>query len=395
MRRYVLAGIAAYDGIIAASMIRQNEILLIDARAGKILARAPFSPRALAFDASGRLFVLTENTLTVSTLTGLPDSPKLSEATTLVTGLEDTYGLALDADGNYYISDRGISHQVKIFTPDGKPAGKIGKPGTPTAGPYDPLHINNPSGLAIDNSGNIWVTEKDYQPKRISVWDKGGNLLNAFYGPAEYGGGGTLDPSDKNNFYYRGMEFSLDWESGTDKLANVIYRPASTSGESHTNGFPEQPIAGKNGQKYFTNSYNYNPTNGASMTMLWVMENGIARPCNAAGRAQEWDILKDPAFRSAWPEELDPNGEYDANQSAFIWNDLNSDGEPSPTKYTITKGVISGAIFQPDLSITFARLNRTAVRFSPRRFIEEKTRFSIWLLPRRFSRRSKPRHLRR
>lgn len=354
-RRYVLTGIAAHDGLIAASMIRQNEILLVSAKEGKILARAPFeSPRALAFDPSGKLLVLTANTLTVSTIDGLPASPKLSKPTTLISGLESPYGLALDADGNIYISDRGNSHQVKIFTSTGKFAGSLGKPGPPAAGPYDPLHINNPSGLAIDNSGNIWVTENDYQPKRVSVWNKAGTLLTAFYGPTEYGGGGTLDPADKNNFYYRGMEFALNWETGTDKLTNVLYRPASTSGESHTNGFPEQPIAGKNGQCFFTNSYNSSPTNGAPMSMLWILENGIARPCNAAGNALNWAILKDPAYRSAWPKGLDPAGDQGKTQAAFIWNDLNSNGEPSPDEITMTKGNVGGIIFQPDLSITFS-----------------------------------------
>ncbi|MEO5714407.1 MAG: hypothetical protein ABIT37_13045 [Luteolibacter sp.] len=374
-RRHVVAGIAAHNGIIAASLVRQNEILLVDAKLGQIIARAPFeNPRALAFDASGNLLILTDASLVRSTIHGLPNAANLSEIKMLITNLDDPHGLAIDPRGSIYISDRGTSHQVKIFTPDGKPAGTLGKPGAPSAGIYDEQHMNNPSGLAIDGTGQIWVTENDYQPKRVSVWDRSGTLLKAFYGPSEYGGGGTLDPADKSRFYYRGMEFALDWKTGTDKLVRVLYRPGGNadSGESHTNGFPEQPIDGKDGRCYFTNSYNSSPTNGTPVATLWIEENGIARRCNAVGRAQDWSILGTPAFRSVWPEGTAPDGDRRRNQAAFIWNDLNADGEPSPDEVILKKGTVGGVVFQPDLSITFSRLDEVAVRFPTTRFTEAK-----------------------
>jgi DNA-binding beta-propeller fold protein YncE len=368
-RRFVLGGIAAHDGIIAASLVRQNEIVFVDAREGKILGRSAFkNPRGLAFDSSGRLLVLAENSLTRSTLHGLPSVPNLSETETLVSGLEDPHGISLDPSGNLYLSDRGQSHQVKTFSPDGKPTGTLGKPGPPTAGPYDELHLNNPSGLTVDSAGHIWVAENDYQPKRVSLWNRSGTLLKAFYGPAEYGGGGTLDPADKNLFYYRGMKFALDWKTGTDRLKRVLYRADASGGESHTNGFPEQPIHGSDGRLFFTNSYNSSPTNGASVSSLWIEENGVARRCNAAGRARDWPVLGTAPFQSLWAD-----GTLAINQAAFIWNDLNADGEPSPEEILIQKGSVGGVIFQPDLSITFSRMDEAAVRFSPTRFTGSKT----------------------
>ncbi|MCW1924477.1 hypothetical protein OKA05_18060 [Luteolibacter arcticus] len=371
-RRFVLAGIAAHDGIIAASLVRQNEIVFVDAREGKILSRVPCeNPRGVAFDSSNRLLVISGNSLIRYTVDSLPKHPALSQTETLVSHLEDPHGLALDLDGNLYVSDRGRSHQVKVFSPEGKLAAAIGKPGPPSAGLYDDLHLNNPAGLAIDNIGNLWVTENDYQPKRVSVWNQGGNLLKAFYGPTEYGGGGTLDPVDRNRFYYRGMEFALDWEKGTDRLTRVLYRPDATSGESHTNGFPEQPLHGEDGQRFFTNSYNSSPTNGAPVATLWIEENGIARPCNAAGRAREWAALLTPEFAKLWPEGTKADDER--THAAFIWNDLNGDGEPSPNEVALQKGNVGGVIFQPDLSITFSRLDDTAVRFSATRITASKT----------------------
>ena len=34
-----------------------------------------------------------------------------------------------------------------------------------------------------------------------------------------------LDPLDSTRFYYKGMEFKLDWKAGTDALTRVFARP--------------------------------------------------------------------------------------------------------------------------------------------------------------------------
>ncbi len=140
-------------------------------------------------------------------------------------GLEDPRQLAFDQDGNILVSDRGNSQQVKKFSADGKPLSAIGVAGPPAVGPYNPLHMNRPSGIAVDSQNRLWVAEADNAPRRVSLWSADGQLLRAFYGPTEYGGGGTLDPHDPSRFYYRGLEFKLDWDKGTDQLVRVFFRP--------------------------------------------------------------------------------------------------------------------------------------------------------------------------
>ena len=55
------------------------------------------------------------------TLHGLPGVPNLDAGLPLIAkGLEDPRHIALDARGNFYISDRGASHQVKMFAANGK-----------------------------------------------------------------------------------------------------------------------------------------------------------------------------------------------------------------------------------------------------------------------------------
>ena len=85
--------------------------------------------------------------------------------------------------------------------------------------------MNNPEGLAIDERGQLWVTENDFQPKRVSIWSADGQFIRAFYGPQAYGGGGQIDPSDRTRFYYNGMEFHLNWETGESAPIRILFRP--------------------------------------------------------------------------------------------------------------------------------------------------------------------------
>jgi len=175
-----------------------------------------------------------------------------------------------------------------VFTAEGKPLRRIGRAGEPKAGPYDPLHMNNPNGLTVDCSNRLWVAETDHQPKRVSIWTLDGKLVKAFYGPAQYGGGGKIDPQDKTRFYYHGMEFKLDWDKGTFQLARVFFRPGPKDYRAYTGDciFPEAPLY-RARRRYFTNCYNTNPTGGTGLSFLHLDEDGIAVPVAALGSAGE------------------------------------------------------------------------------------------------------------
>ena len=369
-----LSGLAVRDGLIVCSLPKRGRLLLADARAGTVLGESPLDdPRGLAFDAGGRLLALSGRRLLryrlpepLRTTAALP-TPEVVVAD----GLEDPRQLSLDARGNLYVSDRGGSHQVKVFAPDGKPLRAIGAPGAPKAGPYDPGHMNNPEGVAIDGRDHLWVAEEDFQPKRVSVWTLDGEPVDAFYGPSEYGGGGTLDPRDPTRFYYHGMEFRLDWEKGSDRLARVFFRPGpgdlGLPDGPGAGGQPETPLY-RDGRRYFTNCYTSNPTNGASIATLWLDRGGIAVPVAALGRANDWGLLKEAAFRPKWPAGVDPDGEYGSNQAHFAWSDADGDAHVQPAEVTITRGSVGGITVMPDLAFVASRVGDRAMRFAPAGF---------------------------
>ena len=368
-----LAGMAIRNGILICSLPKLNELLVVDAAAGKVLSTIPADdPRGLAVDGDGRLLVLSGQRLLREPMPGAepPASPAAPDVV-IAAGLEDPQAVTTDAAGLIYVSDRGSSHQVKVFRPDGKSVKTIGHPRAPKAGTYDPLHMNNPNGITIDENHHLWVAETDFQPKRVSVWTLDGQLLKALYGPSQYGGGGTLDPKDRTRFYYDGMEFKLDWQKGVDQLVDVFCRPGPEDLKLPdgygASGNPETPIYA-NGRQYMTNAFTSNPTNGAGIALLWMMKDSVAVPVAAMGRANDWSIFKGDAFKPFWPTGIDLKGDYWRNQALFAWSDLNGDGQIQPDEVQFIKAGAGGMTVMPDLSFVASRANDSAVRFAPTRF---------------------------
>jgi hypothetical protein len=326
-----MGGLAVHDGLLVFSQPTLNQLVFVDVKASKVLGTAPLpNPHGVAFDEKGRLLVLSDKTLLRFTLdkTILP----LGNPESVVSKLLDPRGLTLDAKGNIYISDRGTSHQVKVFSADGNLVKTYGNPGEPKAGPYDPNHMNNPKGLAVDSNGRLWVTEEDYQPKRVSVWNADGALWKAFYGPQQYGGGGAIDPEDGTRFSYDGMEFHLDWDKGEAPLRRIYYRTGHDITDKVFRFASPEGALYFHGNRYLTNAFNSNPTNGNGLVFLFLDKGDEAVPVAAMGRAREWDIFKEDAFKSLWPPGYDLNGDCAVNPIMFSWSDLNGDGQVQPNE---------------------------------------------------------------
>ena len=360
----VLGGIAARDGQLVCSLVRQGELLVVDVKAGKIAARIALeNPRGLVFDTQGRLLALSGKQLVrFPALDGKPE-------TIIAEGLDDPRHVALDSDGNYLITDRGAAHQVKRFSSAGKPLGVIGKAGEPGVGLYDPQHMNEPNGLAVDSQGRMWVAEADNSPRRVSLWSPKGELVRAFYGPTEYGGGGTLDPKDNTRFFYKGLEFQLDWKAGTDNLTRVFARPNPLL-LAHSGHFsPDTPLypPTQNGHRYFTSCYTHNPTNGDDVAFVWSDDGTQARLVAGLGLAHAWPALRGEAFRSRWPAGAKPEEENPQPEAGaiFSWSDTNHDGQPQPEEVQISQGRIRGVTVMNDLSFVVARMGENSVRFVP------------------------------
>ena len=110
-----LGGIAVRDGLLVASMNKLGTLLFIDARESEVLGTLPMeSPRGLAFDAQGRLLVLTGSRLVRLALP--PDPSKLAQH--LVPDPQS--GVPLSAKGWSAMASRQPQRAALAF--DGDPA---------------------------------------------------------------------------------------------------------------------------------------------------------------------------------------------------------------------------------------------------------------------------------
>jgi DNA-binding beta-propeller fold protein YncE len=77
-------------------------------------------------------------------------------------------GVALDNDGNVYVTDT-LNNRVEIFDADGNFISLFGKHGD------GPGYFARPKGIAVDSDGHIWVA--DEMEDRLQVFNREGQLL--------------------------------------------------------------------------------------------------------------------------------------------------------------------------------------------------------------------------
>jgi hypothetical protein len=390
-----LGGLAARNGILVAAITPRNQLVFITVAAHRTLATAALDhPRGLAFDKQGRLLAVSGKQvvrLTMPRLDGsnpTTQSASFSDPHVLVAqGLEDPQQITLDREQNLYVSDRGESNQVKVFSAEGRPLRVIGTPGKAKAGPYDANHMLNPNGLTIDGEDRLWVAETDYLPKRLSVWTLDGRFVNAFYGPPQYGGGGCVDPIDKTRFFYAdsggAMEMKLDWDSGKSRPTAIYARPELDPLRDwlrpERSQAPDTPLH-VGDRLYLTDSYTTNPTGGTATASLWLLREGVARPVACIGQCNNNKSF-DASFKPAKPEDGKPRAANEPPRLAsrlpagvdlrrdrvmFIWSDLNDDGRVELEEVTCLRGETLSVNFRKDLSaVTGTGLRFTASGLTP------------------------------
>ncbi len=375
---FSIGAIAARNKSIYMSFPGQHRLVRM-ADDGKTLADSIHfpTPRGLAFESDGSLLVISSNNVFRLNLGETGSLEKLSreQVSVVAKDLDHPHDLAVAPDGRIFVSLRGESHRVAVFSPKGKRLAYIGKKGVPSAGPYNELRMNNPAGMAVDSLGHLWVAEMDYVPKRVSLWDSTkGDLIRAWYGPAKYGGGGMLARDEQNRFFYgeekRGtLEFELDWRTGESFLVNIPYRGETNDIVSRTKSAAPEHTFTYNGRRYYSNSYNSNPCSGPGTAILFVDRDGLAKPVAALGSANSHSLLKTDEFRPLWP--ANPKAKPDAPRSFktdawFLWCDRNGDNDVQPDEVEMRAGKLQGVLVQEDLSFAVANMDRTSLRLPVR-----------------------------
>lgn len=285
---------------------------LVDGKSGKTKKKwsdSAYNLQAMAFDPSGQLFTVKDDRLQKTSFDR--SSGKLQHDQLSDENLDNAVRLTATGD-RLAVGSRGRA-AVILFDHSGSKKLTIGDKGEVTRGPWDPSKLRSKVyGIAIASDDSIWVAESNFSPKRVARFDAKGNFMEEFIGNPMYGGGGWVD-QDLKSFYYRGMEWALDWEKGTSHLANLPDR----------NYTQETPIHG-------ASSFNYT---GVSKPFYYEGKRYIVggttilrkpgllwEPAVVMGYALGNSfLLKKDVWNKHW-------GKFDLEGKRFIWCDANGDG---------------------------------------------------------------------
>jgi sugar lactone lactonase YvrE len=126
-------------------------------------------PNGVAVDGSGNVYVADKNnhlirkispTGDVTTLAGTGNPGAVNGNGTLAS-FNFPYGVAVDGSGNVYVADQN-NHLIRKISPTGDVTTLAGT-GSPGAvnGNGTLASFNNPAGVAVDGSGNVYVADKN------------------------------------------------------------------------------------------------------------------------------------------------------------------------------------------------------------------------------------------
>jgi len=151
------------------------------------------SPRAVAVDASGNVYVADGINHTIRKIT--PAGEVSTLAGSGASGFADgagtaaqfyfPKGIALDASGNIYVADE-INHRVRKVTPTGTVSTLAGSTSGFADGDGTAAQFSSPRGVAVDDSGNVYVADAgNHRIRKITPTGTVSTLAGSTSGIAE------------------------------------------------------------------------------------------------------------------------------------------------------------------------------------------------------------------
>lgn len=251
-----------------------------------------WNPTGIAVDTSGNVFVADYYNSTirriaangvVSTIVGLAGTTGSSEGTNSDARFYDPLDVALDRQGNVYVTDAN-NNTIRKITPVGTNwvvttiAGRAGTPPGEADGTGTNALFYNPTGIAVDANTNLYVTDSSGQTIR-KITPVGSNwVITTIAGSALTSGNNDGIGTNALFFYPHGITVDAATNiyvadtvndtirklspAGTNWVVTTIAGQADISGSSDGIGtnalfyFPEGIALDKTGNLYVVDSFN-------------------------------------------------------------------------------------------------------------------------------------------
>ena len=279
-------------------------------------------PGALAIGADGKLYAVSGVTV------GVVDTGSGTFTPLVRDNLAAPAALTVCPQGELLVADWGDAQCVKVFDPAGKFIRTIGIPGgRPWQGKYDPRGMLLPRGLAVDQTGQLWVAEDDSYPRRLSVWRlSDGALVREFIGGTTYGatGGGMIDPADPQHAYSDGVWYGIDLSREGYAPAAVLPRRLARDEiftEIRGNTGHMHRIVTRDGRRFLCSQNLFGST-----IVLGELTAGYGyKPLAAVGGIHRTHrLIPDDKIDWRWSPAPDFMAKHAGEN--YIWTDLNGDG---------------------------------------------------------------------
>jgi sugar lactone lactonase YvrE len=155
------------------------------------------APYGVAVDSVGTVYVADANNNRIRKIT------PLGVVTTFASGFSGPIGIIVDSSGNVYVSEHGSSHRIYKITSAGVVSTLAGNSQGYSDGTGTNTSFNAPWGLAVDSSGNLYVG--DYTNNRIRKITSAG-VVTTLAGSSQ----GYSDGTGTNASFDRPLGVALD-----------------------------------------------------------------------------------------------------------------------------------------------------------------------------------------